>query len=276
MVHVQQPAKILCVHDLSGAGRCSLAVILPVLAAMGHQPIPLPTAVLSTHTGGLGAPARMDDAGYGTAALRHYQKLGLGFDCIYSGYLASEAQAEMVGQAFAMWPQAYKIVDPVMGDAGRRYAALGPEMEDAMRALCRQADLILPNATEAQLLLGRAPAEQDWAPEQAQHLAEDLLTLAPAVVVTGLRMGKFIACAGAGPECFVQKKLHLDRSFPGTGDLFGAIVAGSLARGNALSAAADAAAEFVCASIQATGPEADTRLGVWFEPLLWKLCQRPY
>ena len=82
-----EPKKILCIHDLSGMGRCSLAVILPVLSVMGCQPVALPTVVLSTHTGGLGTPARLDGAAYGLAALKHYRELGVEFDCIYTGYL---------------------------------------------------------------------------------------------------------------------------------------------------------------------------------------------
>ena len=91
-------------------------------------------------------------------------------------------------------------------------------------------------------------------------------------MVTGLPMGKFVGCAGAGEEPFVVRHLHMDRSFPGTGDLFGAIVTGSLLRGNALSAAADAAAGFVAQAIQHTPRDADTRCGVWFEPLLPRLA----
>ena len=87
-----EPKKVLCIHDLSGAGRCSLAVILPVLAVMGVQPVALPTMLLSTHTGGLGAPARLDCEAYGHAALAHYRELGLAFDCIYTGYLGIQTQ----------------------------------------------------------------------------------------------------------------------------------------------------------------------------------------
>ncbi len=268
-----EPKRILCIHDLSGAGRCSLCVILPVLAAMGHQPIALPTAVLSTHTGGLGEPARMDAPAYGAAALRHYQKIGLTFDCIYSGYLATAQQAETVELAYQLWPDAYKIVDPVMGDNGALYASLPADFTAVVGRLCRQANLILPNLTEAHLLLGRACPAGDLEEAAAAALAEELLTIAPAAVVTGIPMDQYIACAGAGPEGFVQKKLHLNRSFPGTGDLFGALVTGMLTRGNALSAAADAAAEFVASAIRNTAPEADPRFGVWFEPLLGKLAQ---
>ena len=266
------PKKVLCIHDLSGMGRCSLAVILPVLSVMGLQPVVLPTLLLSAHTGGLGEPARLDSAAYCQAALEHYRALGVEFDCIYSGYLGGEAQAALVEQAFRFWPDAYKIVDPVMGDNGRPYSTVTPALIDRIRGLCRQADLILPNCTEAALLLGHSGQPDEMDDASAQALADELTTLAPAAVVTGLPMGKYIGCAGSGRERFVLRKLHIDRSFPGTGDLYGAIVTGSLMRGNALSAAADAAAEFVALAIQQTPHTEDTRFGVWFEPLLPRLC----
>lgn len=276
MLKLVEPKKVLCIHDLSGMGRCSLAVILPVLTAMGCQPVALPTVLLSTHTGGLGSPARLDAAAYGAAALEHYHALGLAFDCIYSGYLGGEAQVALVEKAFALWPEAYKIVDPVMGDDGRAYSTVTPALIGRIRSLCGQADLILPNYTEAHLLLQReCPADPSLTEEQAQALAGEVAQLAPRAVVTGLPMDKYIGCAGGGRERFVLKKLHIDRSFPGTGDLYGAIITGALMRGNALSAAADAAAEFVATAIQQTPRTADTRLGVWFEPLLPRLCPHP-
>ena len=110
------PKTVLAIHDLPGLGRAALSVIVPVLSALGVQTVALPTAVLSTHTGGLGAPARLADPAYGPAALAHYHRLGVKFDCIYSGYLADAAQAKLVQQAFALWPRAFKVVDPVLGD----------------------------------------------------------------------------------------------------------------------------------------------------------------
>ena len=105
-----------------------------------------------------------------------------------------------------------------------------------------------------------------------QALADALQPLAPNAVVTGLPLGKYIGCAGTGADRFVIKKLHISRSFPGTGDLYGAVLIGSLLQGNALSAAADNAAEFVSLAIQGTPCTQDTRFGVWFEPLLPRLC----
>ena len=198
MLKITEPKKVLCIHDLSGVGRCSLAVILPVLSVMGIQPVALPTVVLSTHTGGFGTPARLDGCAYGEAALEHYRELGLSFDCIYTGYLGGEEQAALADELAA--------------------------------------------------------------------------SLTPNVVGTGLQLDQYIACAGAGRDRFVVKKLHIARSFPGTGDLYGAVLIGSLIQGNALSAAADNAAEFVALAIQKTPCDQDTRFGVWFEPLLPRLC----
>ena len=236
MIKPVEPKKILCIHDLSGVGRCSLAVILPVLSVMGLQPVALPTVVLSTHTGGLGTPARLDGCAYGEAALEHYHALGLDFDCIYTGYLGGEAQVALAEKAFALWPSAHKVVDPVMGDNGKAYATVTPELISRIRQLCRSANLILPNYTEAQLLLQRTPVDDPLDDAAAQALADELTALAPSAVVTGLPLGKYIGCAGSGSDRFVVKKLHIDRSFPGTGDLYGAVLIGSLIQGNALSA----------------------------------------
>ena len=181
-------------------GRCSLAVILPVLSVMGCQPVALPTVVLSTHTGGLGTPARLDGAAYGLAALEHYRELGVEFDCIYTGYLGGEEQVALAEKAFDLWPAARKVVDPVMGDNGKAYSTVTPALIDRMRGLCRRADLILPNATEAALLLEREPQTDAFDDASAQALADELLTLAPSAVVTGLALGKYIGCAGSGKD----------------------------------------------------------------------------
>lgn len=267
------PKTVLCIHDLSGVGRCSLAVAGPVLAAMGHQPVLLPTAVFSTHTGGFGEPAKTANHSYAIAALEHYHALDLAFDCIYSGYLASAEDQKLVNLAFDYWPNALKVVDPVMGDHGRFYSGMEDKLP-GMQALCRRADLILPNLTEAGFLLGEAITAESFDKQSATELAARLTSLCPQAVITGLPMDKHLGCAGGGRESFVVQRLRIDRSYPGTGDLFAAVLTGALLRGNALSAAVDAAAGFVSDAISATDPAADPRFGVWFEPLLGRLCER--
>lgn len=209
------------------------SVILPVLSVMGVQPVALPTVLLSTHTGGFGQPARLDGAAYGQAALQHYHQLGISFDLIYTGYLGGEEQAALAQLSFSLWPQAHKVVDPVLGDGGHAYSTVTPAFIQRMRDLCRQADLILPNCTEVSLLLDTPLPEGEITPDTAQALADKAASLAPNAVVTGLPMGSYIGCAGGGKDRFVLKKLHLDRNFPGTGDLYGAVLVGSLLQGNA-------------------------------------------
>ena len=272
-----EPKKVLCIHSFAAAGRCSLAIITPVLAVMGFQPVALPTVLLSAHTGGLGSPARLDCSGWCHEALAHYRALGFAPDCIYTGYLGSEALTGLAAEAFRLWPGAVKIVDPAIADGGKLYAGISPAAFDGVRALVRQADVVLPNLTEAKLLLGLDAAEPDGPVEDgdALALAAQLADGGRQALVTGIPMGRYVGCAGGGKEPFVVRHLRIGRSYHGTGDLFGAIVTGALLRGNALSAAADAAAGFVAQAIQNTPAAADERYGVWFEPLLPRLAGRP-
>ena len=279
MTHNRKPKTVLCLQSNAGFGRCSTAMIQPTLAVLGCQPVMLPTVTLSTHLGGLGTPARLDSTDFSLQALEHYARLGVRFDCIFSGFLGNAQQAELVQRAFALWPQAYKIVDPAMADHGRLYSGITPQLFDAMRQLCCAADLILPNYTEAHLLLDRPLADPD-APVSAADalvLADALTALAPAVLVTGLPMGQDVGCCGSGSgmEHFVQCQPLLTRSYHGTGDLFAAVLAGTLLQGSALAHAAQQAAAFVADAIRNTPADEDERLGVWFEPLLGQLAAQP-
>ena len=279
MLKPTEPKKILCIHDLSGMGRCSLAVILPVLSVMGCQPVALPTVVLSTHTGGLGTPARLDGAAYGLAALKHYRELGVEFDCIYTGYLGGEEQVALAEKAFDLWPAARKVVDPVMGDNGKAYSTVTPALIDRMRGLCCRADLILPNATEAALLLGEeyadAPGSETAARAWLERLSRDGRR---SVVLTGLSFtggeigaGYFDAADGrTGFAMARQEPAH----FPGTGDLFASVVLGSLLRGEALCSGVRKAVEFVQRCARHTLALGTPVLeGVQFEPLLRELME---
>ena len=272
------PKTVLAIHDLPGFGRAALSVIVPVLSCLGVQAVALPTAVLSTHTGGLGTPAKLSNPGYGPAALAHYQRLGLRFDCIYSGYLADPTQAKLVEQAFELWPRALKVVDPVLGDGGRLYKGLGADMVPAMYNLCSKANLIVPNVTEAALLLGD-PLPGVGSSEQAAEQAARLTRIAPQVVVTGvtgLSDGRCIGCVGAarGGQGYSVKTPLIPRMYHGTGDIFGAVLVGRILQGNVPQAAVPAAAAFVSECIRQTPEGTDERLGVWLEAALPKLMQQ--
>ena len=270
---IQAPKTVLCIHDLPCFGRASLAVIMPVLSAMGVQAVALPTAVLSTHTGGLGTPAVLADPAYGTAALEHYHRLGVSFDCIYTGYLANAAQAQLVELAMELWPAAVKVVDPVLGDNGRLYDGINADLVGAMYGLCCRADLILPNVTEAALLLGAAQTAE-LTLESAAAMAAALTKLCPHALITGVPAGRNVACVGADRtgHSFLAKAPYIPRLYHGTGDIFGAVLVGCLMRGNVPEAAAEAAARFVVQCIEATPEGADERLGVWLERALPRLC----
>ena len=272
------PKTVLAIHDLPGFGRAALSVIVPVLSCLGVQAVALPTAVLSTHTGGLGTPAKLSNPGYGPAALAHYQRLGLKFDCIYSGYLADSSQAKLVEQAFELWPHALKVVDPVLGDGGRLYKGLGADMVPAMYSLCSKADLIVPNVTEAALLLGD-PLPGVGSSEQAAEQAARLTRIAPQVVVTGvtgISGGRCIGCVGAarGEQGYAVKTPLIPRMYHGTGDIFGAVLVGRILQGNVPQSAVQAAAAFVSECIRQTPEGTDERLGVWLEAALPKLMQQ--
>ena len=274
MLKLTEPKKVLCIHDLSGVGRCSLAVILPVLSVMGVQPVALPTVVLSTHTGGFGTTARLDGCDYGMAALEHYRELGLEFDCIYTGYLGGEAQAAIAEKAFDLWPAAKKVVDPVMGDYGRVYQTYTAAMCSGMARLAELADVITPNLTEAALLLGQ-PYETLPAGEAGLREITERLSLGGrrSVVLTGAslapgRTGAVCFDARTGKTEAVQTA-YVAHEFHGTGDVFSSVLTGALVRGESLSSAAGEAAAFVRACAERTAAEdLPMREGVDFEPLL--------
>lgn len=282
---MEQQKQVLCIQDLSCLGRCSLAVALPVLSACGHAVTPLPTALLSAHTGGFGTPARAEQGAFCNAALSHYQALHISFDSVYSGYLADESQAMLVRRAFALAPHALKLVDPVLGDAGRPYRFVTSALVRAMKSLCHEADWITPNATESALLLGLAPDDSPLTPSQARARARLLAeTYGVGVVLTGLElMDKTCVnvlagrpgADGAQPE--EPLLLPFDRvpgQWPGTGDLFAACLLGMLLSGAQAAGAVAGAARFVAAcAVQAAKSGREPRFGVPFEHCLSQLIK---
>ena len=274
--------RVAAIHDMSGFGRCSLTVAIPVLSAMGVQCCPLPTAYLSTHTGGFTGYTFLDMTDELPKTAAHWAELGIHFDAVYTGFMGSEAQMDLAAdfvRTFRRDRSTIFICDPVMGDHGRMYRGLAPEMVPAMYTLCSRASLILPNTTEAALLLGdpmpgvTGEAELHTAQTQAQRLTR----ICPRVLITGVAAGRGIACVGADRatgESLVRTPM-VPKSFHGTGDIFGAVLVGRLLQGNVLPAAAQAAAVFVADCLKATPDEADERLGVWLESVLPQLMQNP-
>ena len=155
---MKSPVKrVAAIHDLSGFGRASLTVVIPILSTMGVQVCPLPTAVLSTHS-------KFEDfhfidlTGEMSDYIRHWKQLGISFDAVYSGFLGSPRQIDIVTDFIDHFSQQDQlvIVDPVLGDNGALYGPLNKDMVTEMQSLIKQADIITPNITEASLLLGKA------------------------------------------------------------------------------------------------------------------------
>lgn len=266
--------KVAAIHDLSCYGRCSLAVILPVLSVMGVQCCPLPGTVLSTHTGGFGPVARTDLTGQVTGTLRHWEGLGLSFDGIYTGYMATTEQIRQAMEAVVRLSgsRTQVVVDPVLGDHGRLYASMTGEMARAMGELCAQAQVITPNLTEAAILLGLSP--DALLDRRGVELAVELSGQGQrSVVVTGITPEPgytgavwFDHTTGTSGTTVA---VRAPGEYPGTGDLFAAVLTGSLMMGESLERGVSRAAHFIarCASYTAA-LGTDAREGVLFEPLL--------
>lgn len=275
--------KVAAVHDLTGFGRCSLTVALPVLGAMGCQCCPVPTAYLSAHTG-FPASERasfLDMTGQLPRTSKHWVELGVALDAIYSGFLSSAEQIGLLGEFIGRFRQAgtLVLVDPVMGDHGRAYRTYTGEMCEKMKSLCDRADLITPNLTEAALLLDE-PYCASPGPDQVRRTLERLsLEGKRSVVITGVSAGEGqvgAACLDreTGRTCIAMSRRE-EGQYPGTGDLFASVLLGALLRGGELRSAAECAVEFVRRAVRRTLELGTPVLeGVQFEGLLGALVNR--
>ena len=268
--------RIAAIHDLSCFGRCSLTIALPVLSAMGCQCCPLPTALLSAHTGFPGNTFLDLTAEMGRIA-DHWTAMDLQFDAIYSGFLGSADQVDTVARFFDTFKKSDTavIVDPVMGDHGTAYRTCTPELCRGMRVLAEHADVITPNLTEAALLLDH-PYEEIQRTDAYEVVRRLSLGGRRSVVLTGYssesgQTGALYFDRDSGESKAVQTPRE-PQDFSGTGDLFASVLAGGVARGVPLFQAAQAAADFVRDCIARTLAEGLTEQdGVDFEPLLGQL-----
>jgi pyridoxine kinase len=171
--------RVAALHDISCFGKCSLTVALPILSAAGLECAVLPTAVLSTHTGGFAGYTYRDLTDDLPPIFAHWQSIGLKFDAVYSGFLGSETQLRIAAEMFERLHEtgALVIVDPVMADNGALYATFSPTFPDGMRSLAQRADVILPNMTEAALLLGEPYREGPYTREYIEGVLRRLRAL---------------------------------------------------------------------------------------------------
>ncbi|HIX10557.1 pyridoxamine kinase [Agathobaculum sp.] len=268
--------KVLALHDLSGFGRSSLVPIIAVLSAGGHQCVPLPTAVFSTHTAIPNwVTTDLTSAMQGT--IEQYDALGLRFEAVYAGFLGSADQIDRVREAAQRLktPDGITLIDPVMGDNGKVYDTYTPEMCTRMRELCAIADIITPNTTEAAILMDWDPCSRPRTAEEAWEWLRALRAQYGAqVVLTGLDFEQGKVGSGCLSDTGGTLSLHrrIDRYYPGTGDLFASVMLGALLNGHSLPAACERAGEYVKDCIAYTAEQqTDPMHGVQFEKLLYKL-----
>lgn len=272
---MERQLRVAAIHDMSGFGRCALTVVIPVISAMGIQCIPVPTALLSTHTGGFEDFVFRDMTDFIEPCRAHYEALGVSFDAIYSGFLASAAQVKSCLDFFDTFDNALRIVDPVMGDQGERYKTYTDELVSGMTELVKRADIITPNLTEAAILLGEEyPSVMTV--EEGCDWVKRLCKMAKAAVIKGIVLENGIQANISydreTDELGIKKWENIPVFYPGTGDLFASVLTGRILKGDSLSAAVSAATDFArLAIINTIGNNQPTRNGVEFERLLGKL-----
>ncbi len=272
--------KIAAIHDLSGIGRCSLTVILPVLSAMGIQVCPIPTAILSSHTGGFGDVVMRDLTDYIPQSLEHYKRLGFGFDCIYSGFLASTEQIDHCLDFFAEYKGSLKVVDPVMADHGKPYKTCNAELRRRMGELVKIADMITPNVTEAAMLLGEEPDQPMLDVSTMKSYLVRLSELGPEkVVITSVFTENSTMNIGydrTNSKFWKIPYRPVNVNYPGTGDAFASVLTGGLLRGDSLPLAMNRASSFMELAIKTTyGYSSDPREGIMLEDCLGYLMSDP-
>ena len=273
--------RVAAVHDMSCFGRCSLTVIIPVLSCMGIQVCPLPTAILSTHLGGFTDLAFCDFTDHMPAFFHHWKAEGITFDCIYSGFIASEAQMDVVHHFIDEFSEnsPLVIIDPVMGDNGKLYSTYTPNMQEKMKTLIQKANVITPNYTEACFLLGETYEGNGCEKEQIKDWLMRLADFGPDIVVmTGIPFNKEkilnIGYDQRKDAFWEVTNDYIPAHYPGTGDIFASVLAGGLLKGENLPVAMKRAANFVALAIKASFEAGTpTREGVMLETVLPCLCR---
>ena len=238
--------RILTIQDISCVGQCSMTVALPILSACGHEVCILPTAVLSTHTGGFGKPAvvHLDDAVQ--PFLRHWQENKITFDAILVGYIGNVRGVQEVREIASslLAPDGLLIVDPAFADHGKIYSGLSRKYAEEMELLCRMADIVLPNFTEAAIFAG---VDYCDAPDEAcVDMLLDKLNC-PCVVLTGIgyREGETGVILRNGNRQVHYRHPRIGKSYHGTGDMFAACFTGALLQEKNMEDAVRIASDFV-------------------------------
>lgn len=271
-----QYKRILTIQDISCVGQCSMTVALPILSACGLETCILPTALLSTHTGGFGSPQVVHFGNALDGIRQHWQENRIAFDAILVGYLGSIPAVETAARILdtMLTPGGIAIVDPAMADHGKLYSGFDAAYAQAMKKLCRKADILLPNITEAALLSGQE-YKTEWDDAYVRKLLDGMDH--DTVVLTGAvcREGMTGVAVRAGENRFQYAHKRLEKNYHGTGDIFAAAFTGALMQQKPLEEAVKIAADFTCKCIENTAKAPAHWYGVKFETalpdLIWML-----
>ncbi len=269
--------KILTIQDISCVGQCSLTVALPILSACGLETCILPSAVLSTHTAGFSGFTVRDLAADIPAIHQHWQKEGIRFDAVYTGYLGSIEQIDDVKAIMdtMLTEGGARIVDPAMGDNGKLYPAFDLAYAEAMKRLCFTADIILPNITEACYLTGMEYKET-YDRAYIDALLEKLTAGgAKTVVLTGVSYeeGKTGVVVYENGNYSYYEHFKFAKGSHGTGDVYASAFTGAYMNGKSAQEAAKIAADYTLKCIEITQKDPDHWYGVKFELALGDLIK---
>ncbi len=263
--------RVLSIQDISCFGKCSLTVALPIISAMGVETCILPTAVLSTHTGGFTGYTWRDLTEDMPKITEHWKTLGISFDALYTGYLGSFEQISIVSGIFNDFgTNSLKFIDPVMGDNGKLYTGFTPEFALEMAKLCGKADIIVPNLTEASYMLG---IPFPTAPYSEEYIKDVLVRLTQLGCRTAALTGVILNPEKQGVMAYDSRtgsfssyfRENIDVKFHGTGDIFASAMCGSLALGRSLEASIRTAVDFTVACIIKSLGDDEHKYGVRFE-----------
>ena len=270
--------RILTIQDISCVGKCSLTVALPIISAQGIETCILPTALLSTHTGFKNFTFR-DLADEFDAITQVWHKEGISFDGIYTGFLGSFRQLELIEKVFAEFDSSslLRLVDPCMGDNGKLYHGFDEKFVAKMRELCTKAHVITPNITEASFMCGKPFLSEGYGEDYILELLDGLASFgARKIVLKGIRYRQN-KCGIIAYDARTKEKVEYFHEYlpfhaSGTGDIFASVLFGSLINGESMQNAIKKAAKFVLESIKITLQDNNrTRYGVQFEKLLGML-----
>ena len=265
--------RVAAIHDISGFGKCSLTVALPIISATGVECAVIPTAVLSTHTGGFEGFTYRDLTEDIAPIANHWQSLDLHFDAIYTGFLGSFEQIELVSKVFDQLraEDTLIVADPAMADNGELYKIFPPTFPLEMKKLCAKADVVVPNMTEAALMLGEAYQAGPYTKEYIEDLLRRLADMGPSqIVLTGVhfddaQLGAATYDKRTGKIGYILAD-RIDGYYHGTGDVFASVLVGALMNEKDLDAATRIAVDFTVKSITWTKEaKTDIRFGVNFE-----------